>query len=65
MVVPKMVKNGNNPLFGIHNQSFFLIELQRAALPIDYVLKYVGETALSGLPRFSDASLFMARHSRL
>jgi hypothetical protein len=65
MVVPKMVKNGDNSLLGIHNQSFFLIELQRAALPIDYVLKYVGETALSGLPRFSAASLFMTGHSRL
>jgi hypothetical protein len=29
----------------------------RATLSLYYVLKYVGETALSGLPRFSAASL--------
>ena len=45
MVVLKMVKNGNNSHLGIHNQSLFLIELPRAALPIDYALEYIDETA--------------------
>jgi hypothetical protein len=35
-----------------------LYALQRAALSLNYVLKQVGETALSARPRFSAASLF-------
>lgn len=38
----------------------FLSGKKRAGLSLYYVLKYVGEIALSGLPRFSAASLFRA-----
>jgi hypothetical protein len=38
---------------------------KRAALSLYYVLKYVGETALSGLLMFSAASLVRTGHSRL
>jgi hypothetical protein len=38
---------------------------ERAALSRYYVLKNVGETALSDLPMFSAASRFRTRHSRL
>jgi hypothetical protein len=37
----------------------------RAALSRNYVLKYVGETALSDLPMFSAASLFRTKQSML
>ena len=41
------------------------MRLWRAALSLCYVLKYVGETALSGLLMFSAASLLRNRRSRL
>ena len=41
------------------------LRFARAALSRYYVLKYVGETALSGLPRFSAASLFKTRQRML
>jgi len=41
------------------------INIVRAALSLYYVLKYVGETALSGLLRFSAASLFRTKHNKL
>jgi hypothetical protein len=37
----------------------------RAGLSLNYVLKYVGEVALSGLPMFSAASLVRTRLSML
>ena len=37
----------------------------RAGLSLYYVLKYVGEAALSGLPMFSAASRFRTKHSML
>jgi len=42
-----------------------LLMTQRAALSRYYMLKYVGETALSGLPKFWAASLFKTKHSKL
>jgi hypothetical protein len=40
-------------------------DMARAALSLYYVLKYVGETALSGLLMFSAASLFRTKHNKL
>jgi hypothetical protein len=39
--------------------------IKRANLSLNHVLKYVGESALSGLPMFSAASLFRTKHNRL
>ena len=39
--------------------------IARAGLSLNYVLKYVGETALSVLLRFSAASLLRTKHNML
>jgi hypothetical protein len=41
MVVPKMVKNGNNSLLGIHNQSWSILEIMPSKLtkPLNQELK--------------------------
>lgn len=53
----EVLVRGTSTVKKIRSSNGSVTRLARAGLSLNYVLRYVGETALSGLPMFSAASL--------